>query len=463
VASIGKVSAVFTASTSGLTSGVKAASSSFRSLQSDTASLSSSMRALVAINGAQLFGSIASSAISGARSLLSYADSQSQVIDSASKMASRLGMTYGEFAGLSLAADLAGVSMETIGKASQKAEIAFAKAAGGSKVATAAFAGLGLSVEELNGMSASERFDAIAASIAAIPAEGQRAAAAVGVFGKAGAELLPLFSGGVDGIAQARKEAERLGLALTSTQGREVEAMNDSFTMVSKTVSGITQQVVAYMAPAVRRISEAFVKMVGDIGGQNIGQRIGQGIIDGAKYLATVADLIANGFRDMYFAAADVLGVTVTKEATRLKEMQAQIQAGTAPQTAVAGSGGFVTQLDPAFAAELASLTDAVAAQRQPLTMFTDAITSAEKAITDVLAAPPDVAPRPQLPPPAPPVVVNISEAIKGIDSRSSAGVAEMFRLMRGGAGDVQEQQLNALEQIAANTAEDDFVVAEGW
>lgn len=463
MASIGKVSAVFTASTSGLTAGVKAASSSFRSLQSDTASLSSSMRALVAINGAQLFGSIASSAISGARSLLSYADSQSQVIDSASKMASRLGMTYGEFAGLSLAADLAGVSMDTIGKASQKAEIAFAKAAGGSKVATAAFAGLGLSVEELNGMSASERFDAIAASIAAIPGEGQRAAAAVGVFGKAGAELLPLFSGGVDGIAQARKEAERLGLALTSTQGREVEAMNDSFTMVAKTVSGITQQVVAYMAPAVRRISEAFVKMVGDIGGQTIGQRIGQGIIDGAKYLATVADLIANGFRDMYFAAADVLGVTVSKEATRLKEMQAQIQAGTAPQAAVAGSGGFVTQLDPAFAAELASLTDAVAAQRQPLTMFTDAIASAEKAITDVLAAPPDVAPKPQLPPPAPPVVVNISEAIKGIDSRSSAGVAEMFRLMRGGAGDVQEQQLDALQEIAANTAEDGFTVVEDF
>jgi len=421
------------------------------------------MRALVAINGAQLFGSIASSAISGARSLLSYADSQSRVIDASSKMAARLGMTYGEFAGLSLAADLAGVSMETIGKASQRAEIAFAKAAGGSKIATAAFSGLGLSVQELGGMSASERFDAIAAAIAKIPSEGQRAKAAVDLFGKAGSELLPLFSGGVDGIAQARKEAERLGLALTSTQGREVEAMNDSFTMVSKAIAGIVQQVNAYMAPAVRRISEAFVKMVGDIGGQTIGQRIGQGIIDGAKYLATVADLIANGFRDMYFAAADVLGVTVTKEATRLKEMQAQIQAGTAPQTAVAGSGGFVTQLDPAFASELASLTDAVAAQRQPLTMFTDAITSAEKAITDVLAAPPDVAPKPQLPPPGPPVVVNISEAIKGIDSRSSAGVAEMFRLMRGGAGDVQEQQLDALQEIAANTADDGFTVVEDF
>jgi hypothetical protein len=60
-------------------------------------------------------------------------------------------------------------------------------------------------------------------------------------------------------------------------------------------------------------------------------------------------------------------------------------------------------------------------------------------------------------------VVVDVAQAIKGIDSRSTEGITEMFRIMRGGAGDVQEQQLNALEQIAANTAEDDFVVAEGW
>jgi hypothetical protein len=58
---------------------------------------------------------------------------------------------------------------------------------------------------------------------------------------------------------------------------------------------------------------------------------------------------------------------------------------------------------------------------------------------------------------------VVVDQAIKGIDSRSTEGITEMFRIMRGGAGDVQEQQLSALEQIAANTAEDDFVVAEGW
>ena len=464
MASIGKVSAVFTASTSGLTAGVKAAGSSFRSLQSDTKGLESAMRTLVAINATQLFASVASSALSSVRSLVSFGQAQAEVIDNASKLAARLGMTYGEFAGLSLAADLAGVSMDTIGKASQKAEIAFAKAAGGSKVATAAFAGLGLSVEELNGMSAADRFEAIASAIAAIPTEGQRAEAAVQLFGKAGSELLPLFAGGAEGIKQARAEADRLGLALTTTQGREVEKMNDSFTMVGKTIEGVVQQVNAFLAPAVTKISNAFVKMVGDIGGKNIGQFIGQGIVDGAKYLATVADMIANGFRDMYFAAADVLGVAVSKEAQRLKEMQAQINAGMAPQLAVPGSGGFVTQLDPVFAAELSSLTDAVAAQRQPLTMFSDIVAKAGDAITTAINGPQEDANRPS---PkieiAPVVVVDVAQAIKGIDSRSTEGITEMFRIMRGGAGDVQERIADGIEQIAENTAEEGFVVAEGW
>jgi hypothetical protein len=38
-----------------------------------------------------------------------------------------------------------------------------------------------------------------------------------------------------------------------------------------------------------------------------------------------------------------------------------------------------------------------------------------------------------------------------------------MFRLMRGTTGDVQQQQLSVLEQIADNTSGEDFTVVEGF
>ena len=51
--------------------------------------------------------------------------------------------------------------------------------------------------------------------------------------------------------------------------------------------------------------------------------------------------------------------------------------------------------------------------------------------------------------------VVDAKQAIQGIESSSSEGLKEMFRLMRGdAAGDVQERQLSALERIADNTAD---------
>ena len=59
---IGKVRAVFTASTSGLSAGVNAASASMKRLQSDVAGLRSGMGALVAIQGTQLFASFVSGA-----------------------------------------------------------------------------------------------------------------------------------------------------------------------------------------------------------------------------------------------------------------------------------------------------------------------------------------------------------------------------------------------------------------
>lgn len=500
MAAIGKVSAVFTASTSGLTAGVKAASSSFRGLSSDTQRLESSLRTLVAINATQLFGSMAAAAASSIRSLVAFGQAQAEVIDSTSKMAARLGMTYGEFAGLSLAADLAGASMDAVGTASTKAEIAFARAANGSKVATAAFDAIGLSVRDLEGLSAAERFDAIATSIAGLPTEAERAAAAVQIFGRAGAQLLPLFQGGAEGIAAARAEAERFGLALTNAQGQDVEAMNDSFTKVQKAIAGIVQQVVAYLAPAITAISETFTNLVGSIGGANIGQAIGDGILQGAQFLAGIGDFLIQNFSSvfsylssvgeywagvldfgnrvgnlfygafkvfetvgnvigglfsdivagLYGAAAQIADV-IPGFGAMANELRASADSWSGQaDTFAAAMNKNADQASAAFAAAFGeSATTTAPKLAGPLTTALDAaVARANESASQI-----DTASRKPIQVDQT-VTVDVAQAIKGIDSRSSEGVAEMFRIMRGDTGNVQEQQLSALQEIAANTAD---------
>lgn len=498
---IGKVRAVFTASTAGLTSGVNSASASMKRMQSEVSALRSRMGALVAINGAQLFGSLASSASSAVSSLVRMGQAEAEVIDSTSKMAARLGMTYGELAGLSYAGSLADVSLETLAGAATKADVAFVKAATGSATAISAFKSLGLSVGQLDAMSSAERFDAIAESISRLPTAAERSAAAVKLFGRAGAQLLPLFSEGAGGIAAARREAEAFGLTLNTVQGKNVEAMNDAFTRAQQAVSGVVQQIVAYLAPAIENVTNGFSALVAGVGGQNIGQAIGEGILQGALFFAGIADNFVAGAAavfdyakqviDYWGGVADVLNgvgtffyrvgafisgvfntaVTLLRGVILTFYKPIELLAMVAGEIAsvfgfdtqfvddvVSAARGFGLALEESTkaAAEAAQKDFAVAfgyaepaiksAAIEGGQFFTDNVKkgmeASRKALTavdvpsDVKVAKIDAAP--------------VAQALKGIDSRSREGVSEMFRLMRGGGGDVAEQQLAVQERIAA-------------
>jgi hypothetical protein len=493
MATIGKVRAVFTASTSGLTSGVNQAAASMRRMENSISSLRSGMGALVAIQGAQFFGSIANAAGGWIRSLVAMGQAQAEVIDQQSKLAARVGMTYGEFAGLALAGDLAGVGMDAVATAASKADIAFVRARNGSATAQKAFANLGLSMDELAAMSPAQRFQAISAAIAALPTEAERAAAATQLFGRAGLQLLPMFAGGAEAIQEAAAQAERLGLALTTAQGQDVEAMNDAFTLAAQAVNGVVQQVTAYLAPAVKAIADTFTNMVGSIGGANIGQAIGDGILQGARFLAGIGDwLIANlgsvwqyvsqvgeqwggiadfinraaGFLSGVFNAAQAgLGTIILGFGNAFETLASLAQRigqflgfdTSSIENVVAGARAFnetirqgidenLAQSQSGFATAFGESAAPVgAAVAGPLTTALDAaISQAEASASQVEQAGTGAAT--QIAEAA--AAAAEPQALKAVDSRSSEGIAEMFRLMRGDGGDVQERQLGVLEQI---------------
>lgn len=512
MATIGKVSAVFTASTSGLRSGVNQAASSMSALERAARSTANGMRALVAIQGVQLFGNIASQVGGYVRSLVDMGRAQAEVIDSQSKLAARLGMTYEEISGLSLAGDLAGVSMDTIAAAVTKADVAMVRAAEGSKQANEAFRGLGLSVENLAGMSAADRFNAIATAIANIPNEAQRAEAAVQLFGRSGAQLLPLFAGGAGAISDAAAQAEKLGLALTSAQGRDVEAMNDSFTLVGKAIDGIVQQVTAYLAPAITDIATMFTDFVGSIGGANIGQAIGDAILEAARYMAQVGDYIISGIPTAfeyaetvasawsvvwevgrrafdYFAAVGRaiefwfkgVGSVLTGLVGRLMNAAgelAQLVTGGALGKDLEKSGESLMRISSklwdeagqaleAYGENVANtifgrgeMADAGEQLAGPLESALDsAIARADQAANNIDQA---VAKPIEIKQAAVVDMAPVKKAVEGIDSRSSEGLKTMFRIMRGDTGnDVQERIARAAERTADNTEDIDGGMAD--
>ena len=506
-ATIGRVRAVFSASTSGLTGGVNQASASMRKMQGSISSLKGGLSALTVISGAQLFGQIASSATSAVRSLLSMGSAQAEVVDKTSKLASRLGMTYSELSGLAHAGALAGVGLDTIGTAATKLDVAMVAAANGSATANAKCERLGLSVADLGNMNAEERFQAIAQAISQLPNEAERAAAAVSLFGRSGAGMLPMFKDGAAGLAAAREEAERFGTALTNAQGTDIENMNDAFTRAQAAISGVVQQLVAYLAPAVDAITTAFSDMIGNVGGATIGQTIGDGIMAGARFLAQIADYVYANFSGVfsYFQAVgakfgsvwDVAnrvvsflsGVTNSLKAvwTFAAAMLGKAIGGLLSGVKAAGKllGFKMTGMDPAIAAMKAFSKTALgdsekaakaavkdfgaafgetaptwgAAAVGPVTTALDAALAKAKASAtaiDKASAPTGIVKQE--------IKVEIvkKQETQGIESRSAEGIKEMFRIMRGAnGGDVQKEILDGINRIADNTDDDAVEIDE--
>jgi len=291
----GRVNVSISASTGALTKGLKSASSQMQSFQGQVKSINSRMGALVLMQGAQMFAGFIRGVTSAVRSLISMGQAQTDVIGRQKDLAAQLGMSYSQLAGIAHVANITGVGIESVATAATKADVALVKAQKGSKQAQAAFAGLGLDVAQLAAMNPADRFNAIAQAIANIPDAAGRSSAAVALFGKSGANLLPIFEEGAAGIAAAQAEAKRLGLTLTTAQVSNVDQMGDSFARVQQAISGVVGQIVAHLAPAINSVALAFTDFVGSIGGANIGQAIGEALLDAAEFLAQVGDyIIAN-------------------------------------------------------------------------------------------------------------------------------------------------------------------------
>ena len=287
---------VFTSSTSGLVSGANTAGNAMKKVQKDMAGMRGSLATLKTIAIGQVFAQLSSAAISAGRSLIGFGQSTAEGIDVLSKLSRRLGMTYGEMAGLKLASDLSGVALETLTMGATKLDVAFVNASNGSKEATAKFTSLGLSMAELQKLSPDQRFAAIADAIAKLPTAAERSAAAIKLFGKSGAELLPLFEEGAGAIKKATDQAKAFGLTLTNAQGLGVEKMNDSFTSAFAAIQGLATQVVSNLAEPISRIIDDFTNFVAASGGVDIGASISNAMLDGAIFVVEMFGVAANIF-----------------------------------------------------------------------------------------------------------------------------------------------------------------------
>lgn len=179
--------------------------------------------------------------------------------DDLSKAAQKAGVTTEALSRLKYAADFSDVSLEQLSGGLQKlsknmADVASGK--GGS--AATAFSALGIAVKETDGtLRASDEVLAdVAERFSHLQDGSTKTALAIQLFGRAGADLIPLLNEGKDGLAAMADESDRLGLTVSTKTGLAAEQFNDTLTKVGKIVDGVAMKVAETALPALQSLAE---------------------------------------------------------------------------------------------------------------------------------------------------------------------------------------------------------------
>jgi hypothetical protein len=185
--------------------------------------------------------------------------------DQIAKMAKRTGLAVDFVSGLAFAADQSATSMESIEKAMKALYRTLDDAKDGTATAVDGLRKLGLTARQLSAMSPEEQFLTIADRLSQIENPAQRAAAAMTVLGKSGAELLPMFADGAKGIRDMMAEAARRGLIISPEDAAAAEKLNDAYGALSMQIKMTFFRVGAAVAPILQDIAEWLGKCLKNI------------------------------------------------------------------------------------------------------------------------------------------------------------------------------------------------------
>jgi hypothetical protein len=214
-----------------------------------------SMAARVALSvakiGAAAAGAAAALGIATVRNVANAADEMA-------KLSQRTGVAVEDLGRLSHAANLSGVSQGELTTSLTRLSRAMQDASNGTGTATQAFSRLGVSVTDAEGnlRSQADVMSDVADRFARMEDGATKTALAQEIFGRSGANLIPMLNQGSQGLRQMGDEAERLGLVFDEKTTKAAEQLNDNLTRLRGAVQGAAREFSGPIIGALARFTD---------------------------------------------------------------------------------------------------------------------------------------------------------------------------------------------------------------
>jgi hypothetical protein len=188
--------------------------------------------------------------------------------DTMSKAAQKVGVTTEALSRLNYAADYSDVSLEQLTGGLQKLTKNMADVASGQgATAAVALQALGISATDSTGKlrEADAVFLDVADRFSRMEDGSTKTALAIQLFGRSGAELIPLLNEGADGLQRFADESDRTGNTITTKTGKAAEEFNDTLTRLQKALQGAVNKITEAALPALQSMADWIVGLSPEI------------------------------------------------------------------------------------------------------------------------------------------------------------------------------------------------------
>lgn len=272
----------FKATDSGFTSTVSKVKGSVKSMDDSVAKTATSVKtsfgSMVKAGAALAIGfgaiKVAANAIAGTFATFKEAlDLGGELND----LSSRTGETAGNLMILRRAFDNAGAGADKVGPAVNRMQKFMEESQQGIKLNIDTLNRLGLSYDSLKGKTPTEQMQMLAKAISEMPDPAQRATAAMQVFGRSGAELLPLFNNFSNEIARANGQLGDMP-GVMDRANEQFDAISDNLLVAKGKAVEFAAGFLEQVAPAIELVTH----LLANFNAAGAGMKLGE-ILTGAS------------------------------------------------------------------------------------------------------------------------------------------------------------------------------------
>ena len=185
-------------------------------------------------------------------SVKSFASAGSAMLE----MSRRTGISVERLSELKFAAEQTGVSVEELETGVRRMQKTIVAAAEGSGEAQRTLALLGLTIQNLDGLSPDQQFKLIADRLAEIEDPTVRAAMAMQIFGKSGTSLLPMLVDGAAGIDALSEQARSLGLVMSTENAEAAHKFSQAMNILWRVIRSGVNAIGSALAPTLSQLAQ---------------------------------------------------------------------------------------------------------------------------------------------------------------------------------------------------------------